>query len=117
MSSAPSVTSVPNRRAGKCFPSLPLVLLTATAFFSTLIAGSAAQSQTPASATQRVVQAGEVFGVTVVERPPLDDRKAFIGFMAGRCGEDPEMLGWRFDRQDIDQGRRTVSFVPFTRRD
>jgi protein-L-isoaspartate(D-aspartate) O-methyltransferase len=73
-----------------------------TAFFAFLMGAAAAapagaQIEGPAAAPQ-LAQTGGGFDISAVERPPLDDRQAFVRAMTGRRGEDPQMLGWRFDR-------------------
>ena len=36
--------------------------------------------------------------ITTIDRPPLDSRAGFVDAMTGRRDENPDMLGWRFDR-------------------
>jgi len=38
------------------------------------------------------------FDITQIEPPPLESRQAFIDYMAAARGDDPQLLGWRYDR-------------------
>ena len=100
MSSAFAMMSAPDRHAVRRLPPLPALPWAAAVLLSLLVAASAAHAQSPRSPGEapQPAQAGEAFDISVIERPPLDDRQAFVDFMVGRRGEDPQMLGWRFDR-------------------
>lgn len=63
-----------------------------------LIAGAALATAVGPARAQEGASGSGGFDISAIEPPPLGSRADFIAAMSARRNENPDMLGWRFDR-------------------